>query len=266
MDKKLVWRIVATVTFAVMLVVNSLAGATTLLNGQNTATVSNTYPTLFTPAGFTFAIWGVIYLLVIGYVVYQLGYFGKVAKDKQKAIDAITPTFTALSVVNTAWIFAWQYNVLWLALLLIVTMLVLLIRINEKLRSLEYTKREFALLRAPFSVYFGWLTVATVANVCVWLVSIKWDAWGVDPVTWLITILWVASVIGVIAVLRNRDWAYGLVFVWAYLGILLNGTSTTPSIIANLAVLIAVFAAACGYVYGHPAPQRKGFLTKLFKR
>lgn len=265
MKKTTLWRVGAALAFAIALTVNGLAGSTTLLNGWNTAAVSEVYPTLFTPAGYTFAIWGLIYGLVILYVLYQFGVLGKVAGDKQKAIDAITPWFIALSLANTAWIFAWQYNVIWLALLLIIAMLVLLIRINETLRGLTYTKQEFLLLRTPFSVYYGWLTVATVANACVWLVSIGWDGWGVGAVAWLVTILWVAAAIGVAAVLRNKDWAYGLVFVWAYSGILLSREQQDVTVAVNLAFLIAVLAFASGYVLNTPE-QKSRLFTRLFKR
>lgn len=265
MKKTTMWRVGAALAFAVALTVNGLAGSTTLLGGRDTAAVSEAYPTLFTPAGYTFAIWGLIYGLVILYVLYQFGVFGKIATDKQKAIDAITPWFAGLSVTNAAWIFAWQYNVIWLALLLIVAMLVILIRINEILRGLTYTKQESLLLRVPFSVYYGWLTVATVANACVWLVSVGWDGWGVGAVAWLVTILWISAAIGVAAVLRNKDWSYGLVFVWAYIGILLSREQQDVSVAVNLAFLIAVLAFASGFVLS-TATQKPGLLTRLFKR
>lgn len=265
MNTKLMWRITATTTFVVALVVNGLAGSTTLLNGWNTAAVSGAYPTLFTPAGYTFAIWGVIYALVLGYFLYQFGLFGKATKDKEQAINVITPYVAVLSVVNAVWIFAWQYTVMWLAVLLIIVMLALLARINETLRFLEYSPREYALLRAPFSVYYGWLTVATIANICVWLVSVKWDAWGVDPVAWLITILWIATAIGVTAMLRNKDWIYGLVFIWAYIGILLSREQQDVSVVTNLALLITVLAFTSGYVLS-VSVRKPGLFAKLFKR
>lgn len=264
MNKRFLWRLAAVFSFAVMLVINGLAGSTTVLGGWNTAAVSAAYPTLFTPAGYTFAIWGVIYALLVGHLVYQFGGFGKVSGEKQKAINTITPLFVLLSCVNIAWIFAWQYSVMWLAVMLIVGMLALLARINETLRSLEYSPREYAWLRAPFSIYYGWLTVATVANICVWLVSVNWDAWGVDPVAWLITILWVAAAIGVTAILRNKDWAYGLVFVWAYIGILLSNEQLSVSVVVSLAFLVAVFAAVSGYVFALPPQKAQGW-RRLFK-
>lgn len=265
MDKKLVWRVSALVSFVVMLVINGLAASTTLLGGWTTADVSAAYPSLFTPAGYTFAIWGVIYLLGMGYFAYQFGLTGKVAKDKQQIMDIITPCVTALSLVNIAWIYSWQYNVIWLAMLFIVAMLALLARINERLRTLKYTAAELALLRAPFSVYYGWLTVATVANVSVWLVSINWDGWGVSPSAWLVTILWVAAAIGVTATLRNKDWPYGLVFVWAYIGILLSGEQLEVAVVANLAFLITALAAVVGYVYADSIKKKKWW-QRLFKR
>ena len=254
MSKKM-WRWIAAAVFAVMLVVNGLAGATTLLNGRDTAAVSEAYPTLFTPAGYVFAIWGVIYLLVIGYVLFQLGVFGKISSNKDKAITKLTPYFVTLSVVNAVWIFAWQYNVIWLAVLLILTMLVMLVKINEVLYKLDYTKREKWLMKYPFSIYFGWLTVATVANISVWLVSINWDAWGINPASWLIAIVWVAAFIGVAVALRNKDWLYSAVFVWAYVGIMVKNLSdgvdwqSESNVVLNLLFLVVVLSGVTGYLY-----------------
>ncbi len=252
---KKMWRWVAAAIFLVMFIINGIAGATTLLNGQNTADVSATYPTLFTPAGYVFAIWGVIYLLVFLYTLFQLGWLGKISGKKDKAITKLTPYFVALSVVNTVWIFAWQYNVIWLATLLIITMLVMLIKINEVLYKLDFSKREKWLMKYPFSVYFGWLTVATVANIAVWLVSVNWDGWGISPNSWLVGILWVAAAVGVVAALRNKDWLYGTVFVWAYAGILVKHLShgidwqNDSGVVLNLIFLIVALAGVTGYLY-----------------
>ena len=254
MTKK-AWRWTAALVFGVMLVFNGLAGGTTLLNGRNTAAVSDAYPTLFTPAGFTFAIWGVIYFLAIGFVLYQLGWLGKISGEKDKAITKITPYFVALSLANTAWTLAWQYDVIWLSVILTLTMLVMLVKITNILYKLNYTVREKWLMKMPFSIYFGWLTVATVANISVWLVSIQWDAWGVNPSSWLIAILWIAAAIGVTASLKNKDWLYSSVFLWAYTGILVkhlsaaNAWQNDSNVVANLLMLVVAFAGLTGYLY-----------------
>lgn len=249
-------RWIAAGAFAGALILNSLAGATTLLGGHDTAAVSAMYPTLFTPAGYTFAIWGVIYLLLIGYTAYQLGLIRpKKAKLKPAMIDAITPYFIASSVLNAVWIIAWQYEVLWLSVLLIGGMLYSLIRITEILKDKDYTMAEHILVRTPFSVYFGWITVATIADICVWLVSIKWDAWGIAPEAWTVGLLIVAALIGMAGMVRNRDCAYGAVFIWAFVGILNNHVAANgwngqyQLVIGALWALIAVLTVVCGLTF-----------------
>jgi hypothetical protein len=133
--------------------------------------------------------------------------------------------FAVSSLANTAWVFAWHYDVIWLSVVLIVTILVCLILIAETLRTANLTVRQRWLVGVPFSVYFGWTTVATVANVIVLLVSLSWDGFGLSEATWAAIMVVVATAIGTATMLRNRDMAYGLVLIWAYLGILLRQTS-----------------------------------------
>ncbi len=123
--------------------------------------------------------------------------------------------FSISSLVNAAWILSWHYEQIGISTLLLATMLVLLIVIVNTIRTAGVTGRDRWLVRLPFSVYFGWLTVATIANITVWLVSIGWDGFGIADATWAAVIIAVGAVIGVATVLRNRDLAYALVLVWA---------------------------------------------------
>lgn len=242
-------------TFAVMLGVNALAGSTTLLGGHDTAEVSDKNPNLFAPAGFTFAIWGVIYLLLAGYVVYQLGWLGKLkhAKVKLETIERIAPYVIASSVLNALWIFAWQYEVLWLSVVLIFGLLYSLARIEEILRDKEYSLTERMLVRNPFAIYFGWISVASIANVTTWLVSIGWNGGGIKPDIWTIGMLIVAAILGIVVMYRNRNYAYGLVFVWAFYGILAKHVTTFDgqhqAVIGALWALLAVLAVVFGWTF-----------------
>ncbi len=246
-------RIWAAIAFVVMIVVNGIAGSTTWLNGQDTAAISDKNPNLFAPAGFTFAIWGVIYLLLIGYVAYQLGWFGKLkrAKVSVATIERITPYFIATSVLNVTWLFAWQYEVLWLSVVLMVGLLYCLIRIEDVLKDKTYTFAERMLIRNPFAVYFGWISVATIANITTWLVSIKWDGWGIKPDIWTIIMLIVGALLGIVVMYRNMNCAYGLVFIWAFYGILAKHVvvfdGQHQAVIGALWALIAVLTVVFGW-------------------
>lgn len=244
-------KIAVVVTYLAMVITNILANALPI-NGRRTGEISDGYANLFAPAGLTFSIWGVIYLLLGAHVLYQLGLF----RDKTPHTDAARPVqdrlgtlFAASSLVNVGWILAWHYDLIGVSTLLIAGLLVLLILITRAVRSLPLASREGAFLRLPFSVYFGWITVATIANVTVWLVSIGWDGFGLPESTWTVIMLVVGALIGCAVILRDGDPAYGLVLVWAYFGIWFKHTSPEgfggahPTVSTTALLMIAAFAA-----------------------
>lgn len=241
MLKTLAPRLLALAAFVFMLVMNVLA--TTLpLNGQATNEISDRYDTLFAPIGFTFAIWGVIYLLLGVYTVVQL-----VADNS--VIRAITPWFIASSVLNGAWIVAWHYEVLWLAAAIIAGLLWTLIRINQHTTATRTTPGSTLAIRVPFAVYFGWVTVATVANISALLVQAGFsDGFWLSAETWTVVILVVAAVIGSTAALVNSSPAYALVLVWAFWGILSRHLAPTewnqefPTVILSVQILLPLLA------------------------
>ena len=243
------------VTYVAMVTVNALANALPL-NGRNTGDVSDAYPSLFTPAGITFSIWSVIYLLLALHVLYQLGLFRENRSDagRNGLLNRVGVLFAVSSLANTACVFAWHYVVIGLSAILIVVILVCLILIADTLRGAHLTGREKWFIAVPFSVYFGWTTVATVANVTVLLVSLGWDGFGISASVWATIMVLVAMGIGTATMLRNRDVAYGLVLIWAFTGILIRQLSADgldgryPTIIAAVVASLVVFVAAEGVV------------------
>ncbi|MBX4262559.1 tryptophan-rich sensory protein [Clostridium estertheticum] len=211
-------------SFILMITVNALANILPI-NGITTGGVSDSYPNLFAPAGVTFAIWGIIYLLLAGFVVYQLGLFkGTDTKDIVKLINGY---FIISSLTNAAWLFSWQYKVIPLSMILMVVILVCLIKINSKINSIELTSKEKLFVKLPFSVYFGWITIATIANATTLFVSLGWNAGGLSEQILTIVVLLVGLIVGMGTTLSNKDVPYGLVIFWAYLGILIKHVSSS---------------------------------------
>lgn len=241
------------ITYLAMVTMNVLANALPL-NGRNTGDISDAYPSLFTPAGITFSIWSVIYLLLGLHVLYQLGLFRETTPDvgRTALLNRVGVLFAISSLANTAWIFAWHYDVIPLSVVLIVVILLCLILITDTVRVANLSRREKFFIAVPFSVYFGWTTVATVANVTVLLVSLKWDGFGISAAAWATIIVLVAMAIGTATMLRNRDVAYGLVLIWAFAGILLRQVSGLdsryPAIIAAVIASLVIFVAAEAFV------------------
>lgn len=213
-------RIVAFLAFVIMIGVNALANILPI-NGITTGEVSDQLFNLFTPTGLTFAIWGVIYVLLLGYSVFQL----KVVQDlsvRQNLMDDIAIFFIVSSLANTAWIVAWHYGYYLASLILIVVVLISLILINNEIKYGSLKGMDYVLIKTPFAIYFGWLTVATIANVTAYLVSINFSGLGISDSIWTILVLLVSLIIGVITMIHYQSIAYGAVLLWAYAGIIIR--------------------------------------------
>ncbi len=227
-----------TVGLVLVLTLNGLANALPI-NGVTTGGVSDRYENLFTPAGLTFSIWGLIYLLLIAFVIYEW----LMARRGRNWFSArIGPWFFVSCLANASWILAWHYRLLPLSLVLMLILLGSLLAIYLRLRIglTGITRGEWAFVNLPFSVYLGWITVATIANVTVLLVSVGWGAFGLSPQFWTVAVITVATAIALAMAVRRRDVYFCLVVVWALLGIVLKrlGDSTVP----DQAVVIAAIA------------------------
>jgi benzodiazapine receptor len=229
------------IAFALTVIVNSLAGSTTLIGGKSTAEISDLNPTLITPAGYVFAIWGVIYILLGVFVVYQALPSEK-GKDYQERISWL---FITSSLLNIAWLFLWQNEILSLSVLVMFLLLASLIAIYLRLNigKSKAPAREKLAVHLPFSVYLGWITIASIANVSAFLVSINWDGFGINPETWAVLIIVVALLITLAVIATRKDVAYALVIIWALMGIAVN-QSSNQNIVTTSEASAAIVAVA----------------------
>lgn len=229
------------ISFIIMIGVNALANILPI-NNLTTGEVSDSFPNLFAPTGLTFSIWGVIYLLLGIYSVYQL----VSKKINLKLSNQVNILFIISSFVNSAWIFAWHYKIIWLTVLLMLVILGSLIKIADMLNKEKLNFGEKLLYKIPFGVYFGWITVATIANITGFLVSIGWNGFSLPDVTWMILILFVGLGIATWRMHKDSNLAYGLVPVWAYFGIWLKHTMSSgfndsyPIIITTVIICIVL--------------------------
>lgn len=231
--------------FLGMVMVNALANILPIA-GKNTGELSDSYPNLFVPAGFTFSIWGLIYILLGMFAVYQaVRLFKKdetISGDSQypSFLDRISWFFLLSCAANIGWIFAWHHQLVALSLavmvILLVSLLVLYLRLgvrygrgtntgtsgNTELSPREKTLkvREKVFIHLPISVYLGWITVATIANFTAFLVNIGWNGFGLSDSFWTVLVLGAGLIIGLLVVFSRKDPAYGAVIIWAYAGIL----------------------------------------------
>lgn len=236
-------KISAGVFYVAMVVMNFLANGLPL-NNRSTGDISDAYPNLFAPAGPAFSIWGVIYLLLGGYVFYQ---FTNKDKKTENLLKKINPLFIGTSLANISWIFAWHYDYISLSVLIMATLLVLLIKIADIINAEKFTALKRLFIWAPFSVYFGWITVASIANITIFLVSIGWNGFGIADFVWTSIILLVGALIGILRMYKDKNIAYGMVLVWAYAWIVFKHVSASgfngqyPSIIWTGVVCLSAF-------------------------
>ena len=226
--------------FGLTVVINSLAGGTTLIGGQVTAAVSDANPTLITPAGYVFSIWGVIYMLLGVFVVYQ-ALPSQQGKEYQSKIGWL---FVLSSLINIGWLFLWQFEYLSLSVVLMFLLLATLISIYLRLGvgKSAVSFRERLAVQLPFSVYLGWITIASIANVAATLVSIGWDGFGISPETWAILVVAVALIITMLMLFTRKDVAYSLVIIWALVGIGIkqSGNQTIVMLAEISAAIVAI--------------------------
>jgi benzodiazapine receptor len=224
-----------------VIVVNGLANALPL-NGQGTGEISDRFQVYFVPAGYVFAIWGLIYLGLIAYSLYQ-------ALPGQRGNARLQRTgwlYVLSCAANIAWLFLWHYEVFALTIVAMVGLLLALIAIYLILgvERAQVSRAETWLVRVPFSIYLGWITVATIANATSLLDFLKWGGWGIAPEWWAVVMLVAATAIASLVSLTRRDVAYVLVIVWALVGIAVK-QSATP--------LVSITAAlAAGFVLATP--------------
>jgi hypothetical protein len=214
--KDILRQITVILTILATLIVNILANALPL-NGLNTGQISDRFKVYFVPAGYVFAIWGVIYLGLIAYAIFQ-------ALPSQRSNPRMRSTgwWVALSgVANSVWIFLWHYQQFPLTLVAMLLLLATLIITYQRLGIgiTTVSSGEKWAVRLLFSIYLGWITVATVANVTSLLDYLKWDGFGLAPEIWMSIVLAAVLLIAVLMNFTRRDVAYTLVILWALAGI-----------------------------------------------
>jgi len=250
MNNNLFIKISVVLTYLGMVAVNAMANALPI-NGVNTGQVSDAYANLFAPTGLTFSIWGVIYALLAAYTLYQFGLFEKNKSDKREALfKKVGLYFSLTSIINILWIFSWHYDFIGASLLLMVGLLFFLIKIIDILNKENFSIKEKFFMLLPFTIYFGWITVASIANVTVFLVSLGWNGFGLSDQLWTILILIVGTLIGMARMYKDKNIFYGLVFVWAYFGIWLKHIAVDGLAGQYLGIIITTLICITFFLFG----------------
>lgn len=255
------WPLIGLVGLIAVVVVNALANVIPF-NGLTTGEVINRNPVYFQPAGWTFTIWGVIYLLLLAFVVYGLLPVGR----RDPRMRRIGPLFLVANLANVTWLFLWHYE-LWLpSVIVMAALLVALVLIYAVLRRTRRNRPPETLERlmvwTPFSVYLGWIVVAFIANVSVWRDRTGTDVLGVSNRWWAVLMIVLVLVVTALMAFWQRDPAFTLVVVWALLGIG-AGQWDRSLLVAIIAVIALVLAAVLAIVASLIAFEQRTIATAL---
>jgi len=259
MDKKQLLQIGNIVGYILTLILNFLAVGLPL-NGLTTQQLSDDLPNLFVPAGITFSIWSVIYILLGIFAFYQAKDLFKSEKEDLPFLDKIGYFFILSSIANALWIVFWHYQQVLISLIIMFILFASLLAIYLRLGigKSEVSTQEKRFIHLPISVYFGWITTATVANITALLVSpgIDVESFGLVAEVWTVIVLIVVALLYVLTVLTRKDVGYGLVGVWAILGIFLKqlvypppaGYIQSPIVGYTALIILFVIGASIGKV------------------
>jgi hypothetical protein len=228
--------IITWLLFVGVIAVNALANMLPI-NGYNTGQVSAFYPNAFVPAGFTFSIWGVIYLLLFSYTIGYTYYTIKQAQYPKAFafIERINNYFLLTCVFNMSWILAWHYLQIELSVVIMLLFLITLIQLFLKSTKMAaaLTSTQKFILQTPFIVYLGWISVATIANITALLIAYQWNGFGMTPVNWSALMILIAILLAILMLKKFQAIAYALVVAWALWGIY-NAQGPAAPILAKI--------------------------------
>ncbi len=247
---KKILQIANGVALIITIIINYLSN-TGIFNGNTMSDVSARFQNLFTPAGYAFSIWGLIYFCLLAFVIYQgRSLFKKTAEDG--IVLKIGWWFVISCLCNCLWVVAWLYDYTGFSVLLMLVLLFSLLRIivNLNMEREKIQLRESAFTRWPFAIYAGWITVALIANVSAYLTKIQWNAWGLSDTSWAIIMICIAGMVNLFITWNRNMSEFALVGVWALVAIAVaNREISQPVVQVALAVSVVLFMSSAIHIF-----------------
>ena len=264
MDKKNLLLVLGNSIGVIATIIVNVLAVILPLNGKSTSELSDAIPNLFVPAGITFSIWSIIYLFLLMFMIYQIISLNKKRQFNFDYIEKIGGWFILASLANIFWIFLWHYQYvtysLLTMLLLFISLLIIYLRLNIGLSKVSF--KEKIMVHVTISIYLGWITVATIANVTAVLANLNVGELFLGQVAWTIIVIIVAMIITLLMLVTRTDIAYSLVIIWALLGIAIKRFNTDPiyglqTNIATTAVIAIIIIAVVMIVKTIPRLKNK---------
>lgn len=231
------------IAFVSTIFVNYLSN-TGIMNGKTIGSISDNIKSLFTPAGYAFSIWGLIYLFLTGFIFYQGRSLVKKNID-DGFIEKISFWFIISCIANCAWIFSWVYEYTGTSCIFIFILLFAILKIilSNDMQINTTSKSKLIFLNLPFVVYGGWVTVASIANVSSFLVKIDWNGFGLSSETWTIIMIIIATLVNLIVVFKRNMYAFAFVGAWALIaiGVANQASQNSITLVTYIASALLIF-------------------------
>lgn len=253
------------ITFILSIFINYWVN-TDAYKGKSVGEISNQYDSLITPAPYTFSIWGIIYLSITAFIVYQW-YIAKTGKGIETL--QLTGFWLALAnILNTFWIIAWTHNYIGLSVFLIIGLLLCLIMLTVRLNleCWDAPIRTIVLVWWPITIYLGWVVLATVANFAAFFISMGWKGEHLGETIWAMQMIFIAVIIYVLLIYYRNMREAALVGIWGFTGILMKqwGQNELVAYSSIAAIIILLISAAIhGYKNRNKNPFYKFFTWNL---
>jgi len=239
-----------TVAFIGMIIVNYLSNTGTF-NNNTMADVSEKYENLFTPAGYAFSIWGLIYLALLGFIIFQNRGLFKNVTDSWP-VKEIGWWFIISCVANSLWVIAWLYDYIGLSVLLMLVLLFSLIKIiwATRMELDDLPLKKIAFVWWPFCFYSGWISVALIADISAWLTKIKWDGFGFSSESWTIIMIIIAGILNLLITWKRNMREFALVGAWGLVAIAFHNKNDHESIFYT-AIVVAIILVVSSGIHGY---------------
>lgn len=208
----------------VVIIINYLSN-TGIFNNSTMSTVSAAYSNAFTPAGYAFSIWGLIYLGLLGFVIFTgRSLFSQRQPDPY--LEKIGWWFVLSCVANVLWIITWLYDYTGISVLVMMLLLGCLLKIivNTRMELDYHPLRRYLFIFWPFAIYAGWVSIALIANIAAWLTKINWNGWGMSEVMWTVIFVVIAGLINVYMILRRNLREYAAAGIWGLVAVAVANT------------------------------------------
>lgn len=242
------------------IVINYLSN-TGVFNGTDMKAISDKYHNYFTPAGYAFSIWGLIYIALLAFVIYTGRGLFKKTQDDWPVLE-IGWWFVISCAANAFWVIAFLYDYTGLSVIIMIVMLISLIKIilNIRMELDDLPLKKIAFVWWPFSIYAGWISVAFIADVAAYLTKIKWNGFGISEIAWTLTMICVAGILNLWITWKRNMREFALVGVWALVAIAIANWNGVQSIVYT-ALIVAVILFISSGIHGYNNRKSNPFIN-----